>query len=78
MPTTPTPKPFNGTITNWRRVDCQREHGLGWVVKGRNTDHPTDRRPDITTSEVVAFNEATGEIETANSRYRLVGPAVAN
>lgn len=77
MPIT-APKPHNGTITGWRRVDCQREHGLGWFVEGWNGDHPTKPPADITTSEVVAFDESTGEIETANSRYRLVGPALAN
>lgn len=70
-----TEKPFNGTITNWRRVKCQREQGLGWFVTGRNADHPTKAPADITTTEVVSFDAATGEIETVNSRYRLVGPA---
>ncbi|MGQ3297715.1 hypothetical protein [Reyranella sp.] len=78
MPTTPALKPFNGTITGWRRVECQRERGLGWFVEGWNADHPTKPAADVTTSEVVSFDEATGEIETMNSRYRLGGPAVEN
>lgn len=76
MPTTPAPKPHNGTITGWRRVYCQREHGLGWFVEGRNADHPTKAAADVRTTEVVSHNPATGEIETVRSRYRLVGPVV--
>lgn len=76
MPTTPAPKPFNGTITNWHRVECERTAGLGWFVEGWNGDHPTERPATASTSEVVSFDAATGEIETVNSRYRLVGPAV--
>lgn len=78
MPATSNHKPHNGTITNWRRVDCQRERGLGWFVEGWNDDHPTERPAAVTTSEVVSHDAATGEIETVNSRYRLVGPAVEN
>lgn len=76
MPATPAPKPHNGTITGWRRVECDRTHGLGWFVKGFNEGHPTKLPATASTSEVVSFDAATGEIETVNSRYRLVGPAV--
>lgn len=70
-------KPHLGRIEQWAKLPALG-HGLGYRIAGIAVDHPdffTDR--DVLTSYVVAHDEKTGEIETRNSRYTLVGRAVA-
>jgi hypothetical protein len=63
-------KPHHGRIKNWLKVKCAG--GLGFFIVGEFLDHPHFRGPACYTSHVVALDEATGELETRNSRYRLV------
>jgi hypothetical protein len=66
-------KPHMGRIQNWRRVDDAG--GLGYVIVGRMLDHERFKGSyNAHTSYVVKHDEKTGEIETRNSRYTLVGP----
>lgn len=67
-------KPHKGTISRWHKSPCER--GLGYMINGILDSHPD---PDLSgqfchTSWVEKHDEATGEIETRNSRYTLVGP----
>lgn len=77
-------KPFKGNIHNWRRiempdaqfaamVDAGESPGLGYVVAGEPDGHP-DFHGWMRPSYIVKHNEETGEIETRNSRYKLIGP----
>jgi hypothetical protein len=65
-----TDKPHKGRIERWWRYPCQG--GLGYGINGQFLDHE-HIRGDGHTSYVVFHDEATGEIETRNSRYTLVG-----
>lgn len=65
-------KPHKGKIKHWTKVS----YSHGDIVYGRAVDHPQFAGTDIHTSYVLSHDEATGEIETRNSRYTLVGPAV--
>lgn len=60
-------KPHKGVIKNWIKLPC--DEGLGYAVFG---DAPDTEGWVIRTSYVVKHDEATGEIETRNSRYTLV------
>lgn len=70
-------KPHKGRIADWRRSPAFSRDGLGYVIEGVFLDHP-DRMTHFDpggqghTSVVLAHDEATGEIETKNSRYTLV------
>lgn len=76
-------KPHNGQITNWwlhyPLSDFEPPEGApGYIVRGDLIDHPMWNASDpwmkgSNTSWVLTHDEATGEIETLNSRYRLVG-----
>lgn len=68
-------KPHHGRIQNWHKQPCG-DHGLGYMIMGTLLDHPTIPVKHTNTSYVVKHDEATGEIETRNSRYRLIGPEV--
>jgi hypothetical protein len=59
-------KPYKGALKNWHR-----KYRLlsGYVIIGEN--NAGQRK---TTSSVLKHNQATGEIETLNSRYTLIGP----
>ena len=77
----PNNKPFKGTITNWYKVPCGDDLGLGYVIYGYTPDHPEfagmgDGDTYFHTSYIVAHNEETGDVETRNSRYRVIGPAI--
>jgi hypothetical protein len=65
-----TMKPHKGRIDKWGKLEIGRS-GLGYVIFGRFLDHETIR--DGFTSIVLAHDPATGEIETRNSRYTLIG-----
>lgn len=68
-------KPHHGRITSWFRDRNVTDRGLGYVIIGKFMDHPTLGKDDSPchTSCVLAHDDATGEIETLNSRYTLVG-----
>lgn len=65
-------QPHNGRIENWYKRECS--HGLGYLIMGTLLDHPTIPVKHTNTSYIVSHDEATGEIETRNSRYTLIGP----
>lgn len=71
-----TEKPHKGSIKDWSKLRCT-DKGLGYIILGEFVDHPEFAgAKDGHTSYVVAHDEATGEIETRNSRYTLIGPAI--
>lgn len=64
-------KPYKGEIHHWRRVKTSD----GYFITGQPHNHP-EFIDWIKTSRVVKFNAALLEIETLNSRYRLIGKEV--
>lgn len=64
-------KPHKGTLTNWTKVELPLAKGLGYIVTGVFKDHPDFAGEYGRTSYLVKHDEATGEIETRNSRYTL-------
>lgn len=70
-------KPFKGDISNWVKVFFNKKdfpeapESLGYYIKGIPHGHP-EFHNWICTSPVVKHDESTGEIETFNSRYKLV------
>lgn len=69
----PPVKPHYGRIETWYKSYCGPK-GLGYFIIGRFLDHPRFALLNGHTSYVVKHDEYTGEIETRNSRYTLVGP----
>jgi hypothetical protein len=69
-------KPHKGTITDWWKCPCDRPNTLGYCIAGTFKDHPQFAGYDGYTSWVVKHDEATGEVETRNSRYTLEGSEV--
>lgn len=73
-------KPHNGDITNWYKYYLGSLYdyptGLGYIIVGHYIHHNRFYGSNGHTSYVVSHNEQTGEIETRNSRYRLVGPPI--
>jgi hypothetical protein len=67
-------KPHKGRITEWAKRECPPEYGLGFFIVGKFVDHPEFSGQFGWTSYVAAHDEATGEIETRNSRYTLTEP----
>jgi len=63
-------KPHFGRIKDWRF--CQNEPNAAPYISGYFLDHPLMRGTDGYTSRVVKYDADSGEIETRNSRYRLV------
>ena len=68
-------KPFKGNITHWR-VQHYGDAKLVWGVFNGHPEFPEGSFGH--TSQVVRHNEATGEIETRNSRYMLVGEPISD
>jgi len=68
-----TSKPHRGRIERWHK-SAGGFKGLGCIIVGNYLDHPKHPGIGWHTSYVVAHDEATGEIETRNSRYTLIGP----
>lgn len=66
-------KPFHGRIKDWARLRST-DRGLGYLIIGEFLDHPKFAGKQGHTSYIVKHDEETGEIETRNSRYLLVGP----
>lgn len=64
-------KPHHGRIENWRIIPLPNSC---CIVIGRFLDHPIlgKHGGEFTSSAIVSFDPATGEVETRNSRYRLV------
>ena len=71
-------KPFKGEIHNWEihRFDKTRYPGygdtMGYVICGTPSGHP-QFSSWIKTSAVVWHDPLDNEIETMNSRYKLIG-----
>lgn len=70
-------KPHKGVLHHWSRRHIDEDLGLGWCAYGFNHAHPDWGGGVMRTSYVVKHDEATGEIETRNSRYTLIGPEQA-
>lgn len=70
-------KPFKGLIHEWYKNFFNKEafpgmnNTLGYNIIGKPEGHP-QFSGWIITSAVVKHDEKTGEIETLNSRYKLV------
>lgn len=69
------PKPHLGRITSWYKTEFGAGgRGLGYLICGTFLDHPKFMgMSDVHTSYVISHDTETGEIETKNSRYTLVG-----
>lgn len=67
-------KPHKGSLKNWYKYEIDA-YG-GYVIEGTFVGHPQFNGLFGHTSFVLSHNEETGEIETRNSRYTLVGPAI--
>lgn len=66
-----TEKPHKGRIKDWFKYECDAKGG--YIIRGRFVDHPEFAGLAGHTSLVLSHDEATGEIETRNSRYTLIG-----
>lgn len=70
-------KPYKGEISNWYKNHFNKYafpslgENLGYTIVGKPHGHP-EFITWIYTSAVVKHNQETGEIETLNSRYKLV------
>ena len=73
-------KPHHGRIANWYKFELMtKEKGTkNYVLIGHFLDHPTLGKNEALshTSAVLKYDEATGEIETRNSRYKLEGDSI--
>lgn len=79
------PKPYKGEIANWRKVhynlpgtSYRRDiygPNLGYLIQGDFQDHPIFRGINALggTTSLVVKHDADGNIETLNTRYKLVG-----
>ncbi len=65
-------KPHKGRIEKWRKLKYDFG-GLGYRIHGTLLDHPSLSGRNATTSLVIKHDQKTGEIETENTRYTLVG-----
>lgn len=66
-------KPHKGKLVGWHRHECEDTR---YIIRGYFDGHPQFHGMYGHTSEVLCHDEATGEIETRNSRYTLVGEPV--
>lgn len=73
-------KPHRGRIVNWTASKIAGPFGSRLaVIVGQTPDHPdapVGHTFPIITSAVILHDDRSGEIETVNSRYTLVGPDV--
>lgn len=66
-------KPCKGEVHNWSAIRHPLfKEGLGYCILGEPHNHPSFHNW-IRTSEVIKHNKETGEIETLNSLYKLIG-----
>lgn len=70
-----TDKPHKGSIESWFKYKV--DGNGGYIIRGRFVDHPQFAMEFGHTSLVLSHNEESGEIETRNSRYTLIGAASA-
>ncbi len=63
-------KPHKGRIGRWTRITTLNDKVC---VAGLALEHPEFGGHYMRTSYLVSHDEETGEIETRNSRYTLVG-----
>lgn len=63
-------KPHRGSIRNWHKVPS----GKSYYIWGEFIDHPGFGNVITNSSPVFSHDVETGEIETQNSRYILIGP----
>ncbi len=66
-------KPHKGRIETWTKLPIGDR---GYIICGKFLDHEQFAGEEGHTSFVLSYDEATGEIETRNSRYTLVGAEV--
>jgi hypothetical protein len=66
-------KTHKGSIKDWVKLPIRDCPGLGYIICGTFVDHEDFGGRYGHTSYVVEHDETTGEIETRNSRYTLVG-----
>ena len=68
-------KPHKGIIIDWFKQEYEfpSEDSLGFYIRGKFVDHPEFGGHHGWTSYVIHWDTKTGEIETKNSRYTLVG-----
>ena len=66
-------KPHKGTLGQWKKVQVvpPNEEHLGYYITGVFLGHPQFNLRHGYTSMIVKHDEATGEVETLNSRYTL-------
>lgn len=72
-------KPHKGKLVKWWKhypLPQFGSEGLGYLILGIFVDHPEFAGEFGNTSWVISHNEETGEIETANSRYTLIGQPI--
>lgn len=67
-------KPHHGRIEKWAKFPWFGHPGE-WFVVGNFLDHPRIKGQGHTSANV-HHDEASGEIETLNSKYTLVGAEV--
>ena len=73
-----TDKPYKGRIANWAKREVSVEaashypYNFGYIIAGDFLDHPQFAGLSGHTSLVVSHDEDSGEIETLNSKYKLV------
>ena len=67
-------KPYKGRITDWCKLPSR--FGIGYFIYGRFLEHPDFGEKETNTSWVEKHDPITGEIETRNSRYTLIGPEI--
>lgn len=68
-----TEKPHNGALKDWYKYETDSKGG--YIIRGTFVGHPYFDGEPGHTSLVLSHNEETGDIETRNSRYTLIGPA---
>lgn len=71
-------KPHKGKIEGWYKYEInprpvKGQKHLGYLIMGTFQDHPDFGKLYTNTSAVVKHDTVTGEIETVNSRYTLIG-----
>ena len=72
-------KPYKGSIKDWYVFYPSpqwKPQELGYVIKGTFVDHEDFAGEQGGTSWVVEHDEGSGEIETLNSRYNLIGDPI--
>lgn len=71
-------KPYKGEIYNVRKYevpeDMSKKYGpnLGYLFLCSFKNHPQFMGERGNTSLVVSYDEETGEVETLNSRYKVI------